>query len=135
MAQLDLFPSELSEAPTALALEARLSLRRGKTSDEELRKAAELLVRRLPEWNEDKGSIDFYYWTYGTQALSRFGGAGWTLWCEKLQEALVGHQVPTLEGGYWPAADAWGDEGDVVYSTAFSLLSLQASLRKSIVRR
>src|SRR5207237_546693 len=72
----------------------------------------------LPAWDEEKHTIDSYYWYHATHALFQYDGpAGkhWKQWNGAMKDALVPHQKTTKDGcedGSWdPALDRWGFEG------------------------
>ena len=122
------FPSEMSESLTAVGLLVRTLCGRTLESDPMIGKGADLLVRKLPEWKEG-GSIDFYYWYYGTLALQRVGGKRRDKWNDALRAALLDNQrVNEAEHqcGSWDPVDPWSTDGGRVYATALNCLSLVA---------
>jgi hypothetical protein len=121
------WPPRESESLTALAMCARIFW----NDDSPLvRAGAELLSRRLPVWDEARGSIDMYYWYWGTLAMFQLGGEEWTRWDDSLKAAALDHQVQTgCAAGSWDPKDPWGDEGGRVYSTALMTLCLESYYR------
>jgi hypothetical protein len=137
----DRFPAERSEALTAVALLCRIfmadaeALKRWEDHPryEELRKQADLLRAKPPRWDSDGASVDFYYWYYATYAMNQWGGAAWREWEKALGRALLPMQRrsdrPDNFHGSWDPADAWGEEGGRVYSTALCALMLEVYYR------
>jgi hypothetical protein len=125
--QMNAFPPDRSEAITAEAICIRLDAGRTAQNDEALRKSANLVAQKPPRWDAE-GSVDFYYWFHGTDALRRIGGAGWESWRASLVSALAPHQEHNAAGcarGSWAPEDPWGTEGGRVYSTSMALLALE----------
>lgn len=130
-------PVEKSEALTAVALYARLHMAGTENlvrwSDHPnyamLKKQAQLLAANPPVWNESSGTIDFYYWYYGTLALYRWGGEERATWMKALGEALIPHQRLGNEKddcfGSWDPVGIRGEEGGRVYSTALCGMMLE----------
>jgi hypothetical protein len=95
-------------------------------ADAATRRAVALLATRLPSWDEDPASVDFYYWLHGTAALRAAGGAEWKAWRKAVLAALVPHQRRDGDaaGSFDPDVDPWGAEGGRVYATAVDLRTL-----------
>jgi hypothetical protein len=139
------FPPEKSESLTAVAMLCRIFMTETvalKSREEhprfaELSKQAELLQAKPPRWEGDVGGVDFYYWYYATYAMNQWGGAAWRNWEKALGKALVPTQrrsvLPDNFHGSWDPADAWGEEGGRVYSTAICALMLEAYYRHARV--
>jgi hypothetical protein len=129
---VDRFPAEKTEAMTAVGVLARMYLG-ANPNDELVRKGTDLCVRLTPTWNPVDGSIDMYYWHYGTLALQRVGGAAWDKWSKALTDAVVAHQRldgdPCSFKGSWDPIDPWGADGGRVYSTAVMAMCLQVFYR------
>jgi biopolymer transport protein ExbD len=127
-ATIQKWPPDESEALTALALFTRLHAAR---ADVRLTQSgAKLLVAKLPKWDEALGSIDMYYWYWGTLAMFQIGGEGWERWNKALKSALIEHQVKNgCAEGSWDPKDPWGEEGGRVYSTALMTLCLEVYYR------
>ena len=138
---LDKFPAEKSEALTAVALLCRLFMTdndevhrwEDHPQYESLRKQADLVRAKLPTWDEEDGSIDMYYWYYGTFAMNQWGGRHWKDWEKALGNALLPNQRREAKGdnfyGSWDPVGPWGDDGGRVYSTAICTLMLQVYYR------
>ncbi len=121
------FPSDKSESLTAAALLVRLDAGQNPKTEPTLLASAALVAKRPPRWAPD-GSIDFYYWALGAQAMHRIGGPAWDAWRTALVAALLPHQEPTKAGcarGSWAPEDPWGPEGGRVYATSMALLALE----------
>ena len=98
---------------------------------EVMRKGADLLLQRLPTWEEDTGDIDYYYWYYSSYALWQLSGEHWITWQRKMLDSVVAHQRPDGdEKGSWdPEVDPWGNDGGRVYATALNTLTLEVYYR------
>jgi hypothetical protein len=128
----DRFPAEKSQSMTAAGILTRIFLGEDPRGSEMIRKGANLCVEQPPVWNPDDGSIDMYYWYYGTLALFQVGGKPWRTWNESMKRAIVEHQHPKGSGtrtGSWDPIGAWGDDGGRVYSTACMVMCLEVYYR------
>ena len=129
---VDRFPPERSQAMTASGIMTRLLSGEPPTS-EIVAKGAALCLNQPPRWDPTDGSIDMYYWYWGTLAMFQVGGDPWGKWNEALKEAVVKHQH--LEGngsrtGSWDPAGPWGiQDGGRVYSTALMTLCMEIYYR------
>ena len=124
----DEFPAELTQLSTAMAIVTRMQWGTEPRASDAIRRGSFLLGEFEPRWDEEAGSIDYYYWLFGTRALAPIGGAQYDHWREAVVAALVPNQVVDAEGGWWPAIDAWSSEGARVHSTAVCTLALQSAL-------
>ncbi len=88
----DKFPAEKTQAMTAVGMLTRIFLGEDPRQSEMIRKGAKLCEELLPDWNPDDGSIDMYYWYYGTLAMFQVGGTSWRKWNEAMKKAIVEHQ-------------------------------------------
>ena len=119
---------------TAAALLCRQLVGQSGASSPILGKHAKLVITRLPEWDTG-GSIDMYYWFYGSQALARWGGSEWTAWAKALSRAAVAAQRKDGDAsGSWDPIDVWSYSGGRIYSTAMMALSLEAPFRHGAAR-
>ncbi|MCA8974666.1 MAG: hypothetical protein KDC98_08085, partial [Planctomycetes bacterium] len=124
------FPVEKGEALTAAGLCCRCLLGQDPEDHPLLTTAADLILKRLPEWDDKAGSIDLYYWYYASMALYQVGDAPWRTWSKALHRALLPSQrTDDAFAGSWDPISAWGHEGGRVYATAMALLCLQAPYR------
>jgi hypothetical protein len=96
-----------------------------------VRLGADLIARHLPAWQEKEGgnlsTINFYYWYFGTLALSRLGGPEFRRWQEEVDRVLTASQRQESgadEEGSWDPVDEWGPAGGRVYSTALAVMTL-----------
>ncbi len=128
------WPRAKSEAVTAVAMLSRAFI--GSALGDEsrhaaaMRRGARLCVERLPRWNENDGSIDHYYWYYGTLALFQVGGNDWRRWNKAMKRAIIDHQcIDGCERGSWPPLGPWGADGGRVYSTALMTMCLEVYYR------
>ena len=94
------------------------------SSEEVIPLGAQLVSLFAPRWDAEAGSIDYYYWLFGTRALARIGGEPYARWRPALLAALLPHQ---REDGSWPAVDAWSVPGTEVHATVVCALALQAA--------
>jgi len=122
------FPPDKGEALTAAGLFARYLV--GDTPDDTpvMTQSADLLLTRLPQWDDD-GSIDEYYWFFGSLAMYQIGGRHWDQWRERIRK--VGHQQRQdgAFSGSWDPVGVWGKSGGRVYSTALLTLALESAYR------
>ncbi len=124
------FPTEKGEALTAVGLMCRFFLDQDPEQTPVMLEAANRILEKPPVWNDKDGSIDHYYWYYGTYALYQMGKRHWTEWSQKLTGAVV--KTQRKDGnfkGSWDPIDAWGEDGGRVYSTAILVLTLEAYYR------
>ncbi|KAA3609585.1 MAG: hypothetical protein DWQ01_09655 [Planctomycetota bacterium] len=136
---LERFPPEKSEALTAVALLCRIfmydssNIKRWQQHEnwETLKQQADLMMETLPEWDEEGGSIDLYYWYYATFALNQIGDPYWKTWKKAIEKAMLGSQRKdgNFKGSWDPQVAAWGHEGGRVYTTAIGALILEVYYR------
>ncbi|MDJ0521655.1 MAG: terpene cyclase/mutase family protein [Planctomycetota bacterium] len=130
---MDRFPADKSEAMTAAGICARIFMGEDPRKSALIRKGADLMAKKLPVWNRADGSIDMYYWYYGTLAMFQIGGKHWRDWSRALKANVVRQQRldTTTCGvkGSWDPIGPWGPDGGRVYSTAMMALCLQTAFR------
>ncbi|MBM4014965.1 MAG: terpene cyclase/mutase family protein [Planctomycetes bacterium] len=126
---MDKWPADQAEAMTAVAVMLRVFNKEEDTPA--LKGATNLIMAKLPKWDEGKGSIDYYYWYYGSYAMFQIGGKSWDNWSRSMEQTVVSHQRPSGdETGSWdPQVDPWGDNGGRVYATAINTLCLEVYYR------
>jgi hypothetical protein len=138
------FPASKTEAMTAVGLLCRIFLRQMELGKEnKIDKpepvwiaAADTMLKKPPTWNPNDGSIDMYYWYYGSYAMFQMGANHWKQWKTALEDALI--KTQRKEGsakGSWDPIEAWGHEGGRVYSTAIGVLCLEVYYRYSRLLR
>ena len=129
---MDKFPADQSESLTAVGLTTRIFAGQDPDKEPMMNKHADLLVKKLPNWDIDSGEIDMYYWYYGTLAMFQMGGAGWKKWNEAMKTSIVDNQI-TEQGicarGSWDPIGPWGPDGGRVYSTSTMCLCLEVYYR------
>ena len=128
----DKFPAEKTQAMTAVGMLTRIFLGEDPRQSEMIKKGAKLCEELLPNWNPDDGSIDMYYWYYGTLAMFQVGGSSWRKWNEAMKKAIVEHQNRKGRGakaGSWDPIGAWGPDGGRVYATASMVMCLEVYYR------
>jgi|FLOH01.1.fsa_nt_gi hypothetical protein len=142
---IEKFPAYHSESLTAVALLSRIfmtdSAKVKRWSDHPnyamLKKQADLIASKPPRWDENDGSIDLYYWYYGTFAMNQWGGKHWKNWQNAIEAALLPNQRRENPKdnfyGSWNPAGPWGEEGGRVYSTAICTLMMEVYYRYSRV--
>jgi hypothetical protein len=126
----DKFPSDKTESLTAVGLLCRIFLGQTPETHPILLTAADTMLRKPPVWNPADGSIDVYYWYYGSYAMFQIGGNHWKQWKKTLNDALV--KTQRKEGhakGSWDPISAWGEDGGRVYATAIGVLCLEVYYR------
>lgn len=123
------FPATETEALTALALVVRDSLTaRSAASESVVSRAVALCMKRTPRWDTANGTVDMYYWYFGTRALAKRGGDAWNLWRPAILRAAEDNQQKTgADAGSWDPIDPWSEVGDRVYSTAMMTLAVAAA--------
>ncbi|MHC4600362.1 MAG: prenyltransferase/squalene oxidase repeat-containing protein [Planctomycetota bacterium] len=119
------------EAMTAAALISRIFIQGRKAKNRpEVLGAANLLKQKLPTWDVRGGTIDMYYWYYGSLAMFQLGGTYWDAWNKAMKDALVPTQRRKgCENGSWDRVGVWGQAGGRVYSTALNCLTLEIYYR------
>ncbi len=122
------FPPEAVEFPTAVAVSARASWGQDPARTDAILAGAALLARKAPRWSREDGTIDAYYWAFGTRAVAAVGGVVAERWRSALREALLaGVERDATENARWPAIDAWSAPGGETAMTAFCALALEAA--------
>jgi len=126
----DAFPSERSEAMTAEAIWMRVTCGEDPRKSELIQKGTQLCLELRPEWNVQAGSIDMYFWYYGTLAMMQVGPRECRKWNEALENALLPNQHQKgARRGSWDPVGPWGRDGGRVYSTALMAMALQVAQR------
>lgn len=125
------WPANKTEAMTAVAMLCRIFMGEDPETSPALRGGADLLLKQLPLWDEKEGTIDYYYWYYGSYAMFQMGGRDWEKWQSRMLDAVVKTQRQDGdERGSWdPQFDPWGHRGGRVYSTAIMTLCLEVYYR------
>ncbi|MEM1451816.1 MAG: hypothetical protein AAGI22_22095, partial [Planctomycetota bacterium] len=121
------FPATRTELCTAMGVLLRTSFR-AEDQNEVIVRSAALLSASPPVWDLEAGKIDYYYWAFGTEALSAVGGMTFEHWRDRVLAALVPHQKQDGDGGWWPAIDAWSVDDTTVHATACCALALRAAI-------
>ncbi len=131
---MDRFPADKSESLTAVAILTRIFCGEKTTSDM-VSRGADLCAKSPPVWDEAAGTVDFYYWYYGTLAMFQVGGDRWKRWNDAMTTSIVAHQRmdPTDDRrGSWDPVDPWSAEGGRVYATAVNTLNLEVYYRYKV---
>jgi hypothetical protein len=120
-----------TEAMTAVGVISRIFILGNAAANRpEILGGGNLLKQNPPKWDVKAGTIDFYYWYYGTLAMFQLGRDYWKGWNEPMKNALVPTQKREgCENGSWDPVDAWGIAGGRVYATAINILSLEIYYR------
>jgi hypothetical protein len=124
------FPPERGEAMTAVSLFCRYFLGQNREEHPTMKQQEALLVANPPVWDLKAGTIDAYYWYYGSYAMFQAGGKAWAEWQKHLGTAVLATQRTDGNArGSWDPACAWGEDGGRVYATAILCLTLQVYYR------
>ncbi len=84
----------------------------------------------VPSWGANGGSVDLYYWYYGTLCVFQQGGDVWTRWNEAMKKALCDNQRRGGdEDGSWDPVGAYSDYWGRVGQTALGCLCLEVYYR------
>ena len=130
--QEDKFPASKTEAMTAVGLFARFWLGQEPDKNSVMLAAADTMLKKPPVWNTADGSIDIYYWYYGSYAMFQIGGRKWEKWKKAMEKAFLPSQIKKGHAkGSWDPISAWGESGGRVYTTALGILSLEVYYRYS----
>ncbi len=125
---VDRYPGRLSESMTSVAVWARAQMGATVKQSIILQKGVGQLMKLRPTWNAANGSIDMYYWYYGTLATLAAGGSYWRDWRASLTHAVVNKQRQDTDAcqykGSWDPVGPWGPDGGRVYSTALMTMTL-----------
>ncbi len=132
----DHFPEDANEPLTALALAARLAVGEVAKTQPLIGKGTALMLQKLPRWETTSMAVDFYYWAFGSFAMSALSGAADSAWMRALRAALLTgqEQAPGVRGSWDPQLDPWGFAGGRVYTTAMGALALEGALRMDPAR-
>jgi len=128
---MDRFPASRTESMAALGVLTRMHCGADR-ADPVVAKGLDLLAKVPPTWSTRDGSIDFYYWHFGTMAMFHAGGDRWKKWNESMKTALVDHQRRGAEDdarGSWDPLDPWATEEGRVGATALNTLTLETYYR------
>ncbi len=130
---MEKFPASKSESITAVALMARFFAGQDPKKNPVMIQHAQLIAKKPPVWNTKDGSIDMYYWYYGSFAMYQMGGNYWRDWNQKMKKAVVDSQIhgKKCSRGSWDPVGAWGQEGGRVYSTSLMALCMEVYYRYS----
>jgi len=132
---IDRFPADRSESLTAVAVLTRIFCG-AKGDDPMVRKGTALLLRCLPLHDEAAGTVDHYYWYYGSLAMFQVGEEPWKRWRGAMEKAILGSQrldAGDDRHGSWDPVDPWSREGGRVYSTAINALNTEVYYRQARV--
>jgi hypothetical protein len=136
----DKFPPEKSQAMTAAGIMTRILCGEDPDKSAMIKKGADLCLGAPPVWDRKAGTIDMYYWYYGTVALFQVGGDHWRKWNEHLGRAVLKSQHGAGSGartGSWDPIGVWGGDGGRVYATALMTMCLEVYYRydRALTRR
>ena len=126
---VDRFPSDKSEAMTAVGVLARCFMGETARKSAIIQKGADLMAKLPPTWNKTDGSIDMYYWYYATLAMFQVGDKHWDLWRKAMEKSMIETQRKDTDfcqyKGSWDPVGPWGLDGGRVYSTAIMALCME----------
>tara|TARA_R110002126_G_scaffold25583_3_gene87472 strand:- start:17904 stop:19472 length:1569 start_codon:yes stop_codon:yes gene_type:complete len=126
----DHYEREKGEGMTAVGLLCRFFLGQKPDDTPMMKRHADLLQAKLPEWDPEGNACDMYYWYYGTYAMYQMGDSHWRNWEKSMDKAVVKSQ--RTEGDYlgsWDPVGPWGYSGGRVYSTALMVLCIEVYYR------
>ncbi len=124
------FPPMSGEAITAAALFCRALLGQDPKEVKVMQQAAETMLQKPPKWDEKAGTIDQYYWYFGSMAMYQMGGKYWKTWRRHLTNAVLKTQREDGSfAGSWDPVGVWGESGGRVYSTALMTMTMQVYYR------
>ncbi len=128
---------EFAHHPTTTAAGIAVRLLCGLApGDSVLQQGAIYLDADLPAWSADHRSADFYYWYWGSLALTLYAdsAAGQRFaprWNARLISLLRERQAQGgCDRGSWAPVDRWSFEGGRVYTTALGVLALETVQRR-----
>ena len=126
----DQYPTDKSEALTALALTSRFLVGQRPPKVPLMFKGADLFRRNLPEWDSGGLYNDLYYWYFASHAMCWFSKPYGDAWSKSLRHALLSSQRKDDDAkGSWDPKDAWGWVGGRIYTTALAAMCLEAPYR------
>ncbi|MEI6232221.1 MAG: prenyltransferase/squalene oxidase repeat-containing protein [Planctomycetota bacterium] len=99
---------------------------------DDLQASVEAFVAKggVPSWGGNGGSVDLYYWYYGTLCTFQQGGDVWTKWNDAMKTALVPNQRKDGDDhGSWDPVGAYANEWGRVGQTALGALCLEVYYR------
>jgi hypothetical protein len=126
------YPREKDESMTAVALACRFALGQDPETtkldgERIMQHGAELLLTKLPEWDQEGFGCNMYYWYFRSRALRQTGAESWERWNAALGEALLQNQIQVGHAkGSWDPVGPWGYAAGRIYSTALMALCLRA---------
>jgi hypothetical protein len=127
---MDKFTPDKSEALTAVGMFSRILMGDDPRSSDLIHKGVDLCMRVPPKWDERDGSIDMYYWYYGSMAMFQIGGEPWQKWNAAMKKTALENQVRAgCQAGSWHPIGPWGREGGRVYATALMTMCLEVYYR------
>ena len=126
----DHYPTDQTEALTAIGLISRFYFGQKPGVHDVMEKHADLLMKSLPAVHPKGYTNDMYYWYYGSYAMFQMGGEHWKAWNKAMKESLLATQATKgSEKGSWDPIGPWGFAGGRVYSTALGALCLEVYQR------
>jgi hypothetical protein len=115
------------EAATAIGMLVRQMAGRTPDTDPVIRRGADLLVAKLPAWEEGR-LADPAAWYFGTIALSGVDIAHWKPWAESMGPVLDRVALTDDRGGLrgsWDPPGASPSDADRVWTTAYVLFGME----------
>ncbi len=127
---MDRFPADVVEAITAAALHVGVAQGDRYERHPPMVQGLALLLAKPPRWDEKAGTIDYYFWWHGTEAVKAADDARWVAWRAAVWTALLPHgrRDGHATGSCDATPDPWGDNGGRVYATAINALTLAATV-------
>ncbi|MHC4932359.1 MAG: prenyltransferase/squalene oxidase repeat-containing protein [Planctomycetota bacterium] len=133
---IDRFPAERTQSLTAAAMFARILMGEDPKKSAIIQKGASLCAAQPPVWDPKAGTIDMYYWYYGTLAMFQVGGSAWKKWNNHMKSAIADNQHREgARAGSWDPIGVWGADGGRIYSTALMTMCLEVYYRYARVAK
>jgi hypothetical protein len=118
------FPAAKTEAMTASALLARLTLGQKVETHPVLSTARDTILAKTPA-AEDPQAFDLCYFLYASLAIARLDETSQRTWRQALEPVLLAAMRPEGDDtGPWSTPDPWQDEGGPIYATSLATLTL-----------
>ena len=110
---------------TASAIITRMYCRQ-KPEEAIVLKGLDLILKDVPNYEENHRDVDYYYWYHGTKALLLTGAVKRADWIKALKAILVSNQSKTgCKQGSWDLVCEWSIVGGRIYGTAMNALTLE----------
>jgi hypothetical protein len=107
-----------------------------KNTDGLIPKSADLILKDVPEFDNQSLSVNYYYWFHGAKALILSKSAKKGDWIKALKYILVSNQSKKgCKAGSWDSVCEWSIVGGRIYGTAMNALTLEMILEDARNRK